>query len=174
MKFKLNRRKNREKKCPNQSYRQFSSFWREKGGRGDLKIRWKKEKRKMERERREAASQADNRMKICMSRKICVSLSWFSSSPFFFFSRPNDAETGQKLKSLVRAKTVSKSNKSNGAVHPRTQIRYSRHKGDSTKEAEKMSRSRVTTSLILNWINTRFTDIPWIAPSTLSLFNLSR
>ena len=79
----------------------------EKGGK-----RWSKNKmKKEERERREAASQADNRMKICMSRKICVSLSWFSSGPFFFFffffffSRPNDAETGQKLKPLVRAKT---------------------------------------------------------------------
>lgn len=102
-KFKLNRWKKIGKTGPNQSYRQFSSFSRnaKREERGDLKIRWKK------RERREAASQADNRMKICMSRKICVSLSWFSSSPFFFFffSRPNDAETGQKLKPLVRAKT---------------------------------------------------------------------
>lgn len=133
MKFKLNRwRKidwNRGKTGPNQSYRQFSSFSR-KG--------WSKNK--MKKEGKGGEEKNGEGTKICMSRKICVSLSWFSSSPFFFFSflffffsRPNDAETGQKLKPLVRAKTVSKSNGSNGAVHPRTQIRYSRRKGNSRK-----------------------------------------
>lgn len=121
--------------------------WRRRRRGGDLKIKWKRGGRGKEGngERTKGASQADNRMKICTSRKICVSLSWFSSSPFF--SRPNDAETGQKLKPLVRAKTVSKSIE--GAVHPRAQ-RYPRHKGNSRKEGRKVDPSPCLVTLLPN------------------------